>query len=246
MTYTIGCFNRPWADISFDAALNGAAAAGFEGLGLMRQRLDDGELHHLLTADSSRQDAEALGARIRALGLKPLVGFGKPSPELVDRVADAGFPYLLVAGGYSDDLVGAVRRAEERDVIVVVKPHKGPCPTGIECMEVARRIDSPSFGIGYDPGNVMNAGGKNPLDEIEEVAPWVKAVCVKDFKGDTQFITPGDGDVDFESIFQVLARHDFNGPIVVETLYKGDAEKVNAEAKRARDYLAELLARIGA
>ena len=245
MNNTIGTFTRPWADISFEAALKGAKAAGFDGLGMMRQRLEDGELHHLLTEESTPEDARKLGAKIRDAGLEPLVGFGKPTPKLVDLVVEAGFSYLLGAGGYDDDLVAAVRRAEEKGIIVMIKPHKGPCPTGIECMDVAKKIDSPAFGIAYDPGNVMNAGGKDPGDEIEEVAPFVKAVCAKDWKGDTQFITPGEGDVDFKTVFETLARHGFTGPVLRETVVKGDEAQVNASAKRAHDFLAGLLSGIG-
>jgi sugar phosphate isomerase/epimerase len=61
-------------------------------------------------------------------------------------------------------------------------------------------------------------------------------------------VAPGDGEVDFETVFGALGEAGFDGPALVETLGYGDERfhdgddagtvaQVNREAERAYDYL---------
>ena len=72
-------------------------------------------------------------------------------------------------------------------------------------------------------------------------------MCIKDETGGSGpqknvNVTPGDGDVDFPAVFRILKDHGFEGkPAIVETLAGSTLEEVNREAKRAYDYLTQVL-----
>ncbi len=55
-------------------------------------------------------------------------------------------------------------------------------------------------------------------------------------------LTPGDGQVDFPRVMAALKQGGFTkGPLVIETLKKGDAKQVTAEAKRAKEFVESLV-----
>ena len=93
----------------------------------------------------------------------------------------------------------------------------------------------PGFGINFDPSHFIPQF-LNPADFIEEFADRIYHVHVKDSKryldgrksilgshlnfGDARrgwdFVSPGHGDVDFESIFRALNRIGYSGPLSIE------------------------------
>lgn len=101
--------------------------------------------------------------------------------------------------------------------------------------------------------------GADPLDAARAYAKRIKHLHLKDIRGDVVkrahaehfsfreaieagvFTVPGDGDIDFVPIFQVLADADFQGWMVVEA--EQDPAKANplTYAKKARAYLHQAL-----
>lgn len=261
MDCTLGCYNRPWREFPVRTAFRSIAASGFERVGFMahvgeaadpaavvspRTRTD------LLAADSTDEEVAALLDALDEFDLAPEVVLGPSTGAMVDRAAAAGVSHLLTTDGWHDGLPSAVARAEEVGVTIEVKPHGEPYATGRDCLELVERVDSPAFGIGYDPGNVHNYVGGDPTDEIEAVAPHVTSLCVKDYDPeDGVAVTPGDGEVDFGTVFGALGEAGFQGPALIETLGRGDARlhdddggsvaEVSREAERARDYLRGVL-----
>jgi sugar phosphate isomerase/epimerase len=93
----------------------------------------------------------------------------------------------------------------------------------------------PGFGINFDPSHFIPQF-LNPADFIEEFADRIYHVHVKDSKryldgrksilgshlnfGDARrgwdFVSPGHGDVNFESIFRALNRIGYSGPLSIE------------------------------
>ena len=93
----------------------------------------------------------------------------------------------------------------------------------------------PGFGINFDPSHFIPQF-LNPADFIEEFADRIYHVHVKDSKryldgrksilgshlnfGDARrgwdFVSPGHGDVDFESIFRAFNRIGYSGPLSIE------------------------------
>jgi sugar phosphate isomerase/epimerase len=146
----------------------------------------------------------------------------------------------------------AIRHAESIRVAIALKPHTGITARAKDCIEVMKRFRSPYFSIAWDAGNVSCYEGIYPDPDLPDLAPHVKAVCIKDhlgLRGDANFPVPGQGNVDHEQMFRILFSAGFQGPMAIERV-DGRTEKrippevVDERLKAAHDYLVPLLDRI--
>ena len=264
MAVTLGCFTRPWGAWDLGTAVAGAAAAGFEALGLMRF-----QKRFLLSDETPIEDAERIGWRIREGGLDPLVALASldmaaPADEaldkarrFLDRARAAGARVLLLCGtsdptkheDYVELLRGCAPEAAQRGMRLALKPHGGISATADLCRAVLDQVGHDALEIWHDPGNVIYYTGQDPVADVKRIAASVKGVCVKDCSGGRQgdvAITPGTGEVDFDAYLRTLLEAGFDGPLVVECLGGETIEQVDAEAVKAVQFLRETLARIGA
>ena len=148
----------------------------------------------------------------------------------------------------------ALRHAEQVRVIIALKPHTGITARGRDCLQVLQRVQSPWLRIAWDAGNISYYEGIYPDPDFPDVAPSVKAVCIKDhlgLRGEENFPIPGQGNVDHESLFRTLFATGFNGPLAIERLDGKDGFRSNAPPEivdqritAAYRYLAPLLDRI--
>jgi sugar phosphate isomerase/epimerase len=251
----LGCFNRPWAQCELDRALAGIRGAGFRYCGFLR--------HHgepIVSASQSDGEANALLHRVEQHGLKPLCNMVALSlteplevslPLLeaeIDRARQAGIPHLMT-GGTSDAtrydaffalVKAAAPCAAAQGVTLGLKHHGGISGTNRDCLDVVERVDSSGFGIWYDPGNIIHYTGTSPEADLAALLPHIVGMCVKDCTGGLRgsvTITPGDGEVDFPRVFQILRSGGFDGPALVECLGGASPEEVDAEARRVHDRL---------
>lgn len=260
MDLPLGCMNRPYNKFPFERALQGIAAAGFREY-VPLQRQPDASV----SADTSPEEAARLAATIARYGLHvsmlpsslqlngddaAALAKGK---QLVDHAAALKVPYLLEMGTkpeLADRYFALMRQlagyAQERGVVIAIKPHGGATTTGEDCLRVLRAVDHPAFRLCFDPGNLLYYANEKPETHLAELAPYCVAMCVKDETGGLRGnvdVTPGDGDVDFKAVFRILRDKGFQGPCVVETLAAKDTpEAVDAEAKRAYEFLRGVLA----
>jgi sugar phosphate isomerase/epimerase len=145
-----------------------------------------------------------------------------------------------------------VRHAETAGVTVTLKPHTGITARAKECMEVVKRLPSPRLKICWDAGNVSFYEGVHPDPDLADLAPDVKAVCIKDHLGlraEANFPVPGQGQVDHELMFRTLFSAGFNGPMCVERVDGKDGGKLAPEVvderlAAASRYLVPLLDRV--
>jgi sugar phosphate isomerase/epimerase len=146
----------------------------------------------------------------------------------------------------------AVRHAESIRVTIGLKPHTGITARAKDCMEVVRRVVSPYLKIAWDAGNVSFYEGVYPDPDLPDLAPQVKAVCLKDhlgLRGDENFPPPGQGQVDHELMFRTLFSAGFNGPMAIERVDGRDRRKLAPETvderlTAANRYLVPLLDRV--
>ena len=156
--------------------------------------------------------------------------------------------------GFTLGLEKALRHAESVRVTIALKPHTGITARGRDCMQVLKRIQSPWLKIAWDAGNISFYEGVYPDPDLPDVAPQVKAVCIKDhlgLRGDENFPIPGQGNVDHELMFRTLFAAGFNGPLAIERVdgrdgfgNKAAPEIVDKRLTAAYQYLAPLLDRI--
>lgn len=241
MKCQLGCYNRPWKEFSLDDAFKGIKDAGFDYVSFMKHRFGPDTVGHIITEDQNNDFIDEVISKAKSYGVTPLMQHGKLSRRMIDKVKYAGLKYITTSGGYFDELPDIAEYARQQGITIAIKPHGGPCPTGRHCLEVVKKVNNPVFRIFYDASNTMRAGGADPADEIDEVAPYVTALAVKDAKDGSPLVTPGDGIVDFEIVFKALAKVDFSGPVMVETMAEGDLDQVNRDAKRVYKFLTDII-----
>jgi sugar phosphate isomerase/epimerase len=150
----------------------------------------------------------------------------------------------------------ALRHAESVRVTIALKPHTGITARGRDCMQVLKRVQSPWLKIAWDAGNVSFYEGVYPDPDLPDLAPQVRAVCIKDhvgLRGDENFPIPGQGNVDHELMFRTLFAAGFDGPLAIERVdgrdgfgNKAAPDVVDQRLAAAHQYLAPLLDRITA
>ena len=148
----------------------------------------------------------------------------------------------------------ALRHAESIHVTIALKPHTGITARAKDCIAVLKRVSSPNLKIAWDAGNVSYYEGVHPDPDLPDLAPQVKAVCLKDhlgLRGDDNFPVMGQGQVDHELMFRTLFSAGFNGPMAIERVdgRDGGMRKVSLEAvderlTAANRYLVPLLDRV--
>jgi sugar phosphate isomerase/epimerase len=173
-------------------------------------------------------------------------------PNLPKRERD----WQVEVSRFYTGLEKALRHAESVRVVIALKPHTGITARGRDCLQVLQRIQSPWLRIAWDAGNISYYEGIYPDPDLPDVAPAVKAVCIKDhlgLRGDENFPIPGQGNVDHEALFRTLFAAGFDGPLAIERLDGKDGFRSNAppdvvdrRISAAYQFLAPLLDRITA
>ena len=253
---------RPWSAFAGDEALAGIAAAGFKYYGALGHR----EL--AIDGTTPPEQAEAIAARVRRHGLEPRVVYSSTPlggseddalarvKRLIDNAKRTGIA-VLIEGGTSrpehfDKYFAVMRRAapyaQEQGVVIAMKPHGGLSTTSDDTLRAIEAVNHPGFRLCFDPGNLLYYAGERPEAALPRLAPLAVAMCIKDETGGngpqrSVNVTPGDGDVDFPTIFKILHDHGFDGqPAIIETLGGTTLDEVNHEAQRAYQYLTQVLA----
>jgi sugar phosphate isomerase/epimerase len=188
----------------------------------------------------------------RALGCTRLVGTGPwyyvkwPTevhpPEAWERMTDTW--YRMMEQVLPD--------AESMGMVIGIKSHTGLCAHSGLVRQTLERLGSPALQLCWDAGNVSFYEGICPDPGLAAVAGHVKVVCLKDHKGrraNPVFPPLGEGNVDHDQYFGVLAGAGFDGPMVIERLGQRESEKelsaeqIDQRAKEAMAFLSPLLAK---
>ncbi len=260
--YQLGCYTRPWDQFDYRVALDGIAEAGFKYAGLMTSK---GKTWVLVTVDSTPEEVVAIHGEVKKRGLQTLSIYGGDFPvgksveagiaglkKLIDHCALCACPNLMLGGTGEPKLVPSYYKvvgeccdyAAAKGVGLSVKPHGGQNATGPQCRKIIEQVGHKNFRLWYDPGNIYyySDGKLDPVDDAATVDGLVVGMSVKDFKLPKEvLVTPGTGQVNFREVLMRLKKGGFNrGPLIVECLERGDAAKVTAEAKKARQFLEDL------
>jgi sugar phosphate isomerase/epimerase len=185
--------------------------------------------------------------------------------RLIDNCVAAGAKSLLMGGTgreqlyepYYKAIAACCDYAAEKKLPIAVKPHGGLNATGPLCRKCVEFVGHGNFSLWYDPGNIFfySKGELDPVDDAATVDGLVKVgMCIKDFaivERDGKpmpevALTPGTGRVNFAKVLQRLRQGGFtSGYLVVECLARGDGElkTLLAEAKKAREFVEQLIAR---
>lgn len=261
--WQVGCFNRPWTQWSFDQALHEIKAAGYHITGLLSRTKEE----PFIGAEASPEYLEALKKRIAESGLTANMGalrsrhnipMEESLAELRKQIDNAKFLSLKSVMSFGADnpsefdhyhkaMHEAAAYGQEHGVKLVMKPHGGISGSSEEILKVITAVGHPNFSIWYDAGNIIHYTGKDPVAEIDPIAPHITGFCAKDcgeMKGDVM-IQFGTGKVDFTAVFKRLKEGGFKGPVMVECCKVGKTpEETTINARENRVFLEKVLASI--
>jgi sugar phosphate isomerase/epimerase len=261
--WPIGCFNRPWGKWSFDEALDGIKAAGYKLTGLLTRTKEE----PFIGGEATPEYLDGLKKRIAARGLTanmaslrsrhniPVEESIRSIRQEIDNAKRLELQYLLSFGvdkpteydNYYRVMADAAAYSHERGIKLVLKPHGGGSGAAEEILRCIEKVKHPNFRIWYDAGNIIHYTGKDPVAELELIAPYVTGFCAKDcgeLRGDVM-IQFGKGKVDFAAVFAKLKSAGFAGPVMVECAAPGPTpEVVTANARANREFLEKVFASI--
>jgi len=263
--WQIGCYTRPWDKYDYRVALDAIAEAGFEYVGLMTTK---SETRLVISASTTGDEAARIGEEIkkRRLRVPSVYGGGIPVDKslkagiealtkLIDSCAACGAKNLMMGGTGNSKLHSVYYKAvaeccdyaAEKRIGISIKPHGGLNATGPQCRKTIEMVANKNFRIWYDPGNIFYYSNAelDPVDDAATVDGLVVGMCIKDYKHPKNvMVTPGTGKVDFPKVMARLKKGGFtHGALVVECLAPGDLKSTLAEAKKARKFVEQLVAR---
>ncbi|HPA47994.1 MAG TPA: sugar phosphate isomerase/epimerase [bacterium] len=262
--WQIGCYTRPWDEYEYLIALDAIAEAGFQYVGLMTAK---SETRLVISPKTTSEEAAKVAEEVKKRNLKVLSVYGGGFPvnesldagvaalkTLIDHSATVGSKTLLTAGIESAELYDVYYKAiaeccdyaEKKGVGITLKPHGGLNATGPQCCKAVETVGHRNYSFWYDPGNIFyySDGTLDPVKDATTLTTPVTGMCVKDYKHPKEvMLTPGTGMVDFPGVMKALSEHGFtHGPLVIETLTRGDLPAMLEEAKKAKKFLEDLVA----
>jgi len=255
----LGVFTRPWTQWDAATAFDAIAAAGYDGVGLMQFGRTP-----VLWRETPPAERTAVLEAIAGRSLRPLVNMIRLPLESsqecaaalraeIDLAAECHIPHLMSGGAgrpeqypaFLDGCRLAAPHAGERGVMLGVKPHGGITLTSEDLLRCVAYVDSPAFGIWYDPGNLIYYAEQPSEWLLDDLIPHIVGICVKDIKGGLHSdvnIEPGTGVCDLAGIFGRLRAAGVEAPYVVECLGGETREQVLENARRTRERLQTWLA----
>ncbi len=244
MDIRLGIWNLCWSHFTFEEALAGIRATGYDQVALYPAH-SDGPCY---TEDFTDEQTDALKQRFDDCGLTCVMLMAvNPTTSLdaarrrVDMAHRMGVPFLCATGTWewvkfleerkpADQLqreheayVAAYRElmphAEQAGIVITLKPHGGNSATGALLKQTLDDVGSPNFQASVDAGNVRFYEGIDPVVDVDPILPHARTMCLKDHsgpRGHADFPIIGDGGVDHLWLFRKLKDHGFTGPMTIE------------------------------
>ena len=261
--WQIGMYTRPWDQWEYRVALDAIAQAGFKYAGLMTTK---SKTHLVISAQTTPEEAQKVGEEVRKRGLVVPNVYGGGIPvgtsleagiaglrRLIDSCVTAGAQSLMMGGIGDPKLYGRYYKAiaeccayaEEKKLGLILKPHGGLNASGPQCRKSIELVGHRNFTLWYDPGNIFyySDAKLDPVDDAATVDGLVTGMCIKDYKHPKDvMVMPGTGMVRFREVLARLRKGGFTGgPLVIETVERGDLPKLLKQAEAARKFVEELV-----
>ncbi len=244
MDIQLGIWNLPWSHFTFEEALAGIRATGYDLISLYPNHKDG----LCYTEDITDEAVDALQARLDDCGLRVAmlmavnpVGKLDEAKRRIDMAARMGVPILCATGtwewvkfltekkpdaqlaaehqAYVEAYRAVMPHAEAAGVTIALKPHGGNSATGPLLRQTMDDIGSPNFKACIDAGNVRYYEGIDPVADIEPIVADAVVTCLKDHsggRGNGNFPIIGDGGVDHPALLAKMDEAGYGGPLLIE------------------------------
>ncbi|WP_193556071.1 sugar phosphate isomerase/epimerase family protein [Paenibacillus ginsengarvi] len=166
----------------------------------------------------------------KAIGVTELLSLGTTSYRKFPSEPISEEEMKPLNEAFADKYRQIGEEAGKRGIVVTIKPHTGNTATAAVIADTLRQIGSPHVRASYDPGNVRFYEGVDTAADLPIIAANTVSIVAKDHRGEraeSDFPIPGEGEIDFRSLFATLHTAGFSGPVIVERL-DGAAGAFNA------------------
>lgn len=267
MLKQIAINSNTYHGFSLDEAVKGAREAGFKQIELAAVR---DHTSHVLP-DMSQEQLERTKLLLKEYGMT-CIGISSHSNVMredgvvnlvqgIDLAVEFDCKYVTTATGDShgdtdfiaeetivvENLLPAIEKCEQLNKLLVIETHGNNYATGRDVQKLVKALDN-RVKINYDTGNVIFYGNTEPYEDLKASVDDVGFIHLKDKAGEADewnFPSIGDGDLDYETIFGILKKANYKGPISVEIEFtpSGPANitEVNESVAKSFDYLTKIL-----
>lgn len=198
---------------------------------------------------------------LKAMGAG-IIGVSEQSYSIQGKMAQPVFEGKYVMNDEEwDALCGGLNMlgkvAEDKGMALTFHHHMGTVVQTVEEVERLMRCTDPQYvNLLFDSGHLSYAD-EDPVYVLRKYAGRIKHVHLKDIRSEVvrqvreeglsflsgirkgTFTVPGDGDVDFEPIFNILEEKGYEGWVVVEAEQDPAIANAFEYAKKAREYIKE-------
>ena len=248
MGQKVGATTSCYTGFDLDDALRGISKAGLNYVELSAMfipcdtKADIAE--HVVPEKMSHDDIKCLETTLRQHSLSPMsisghsdlvksegVGALRKRIDLAKRIGakivntKAGDPSSEEdVRSFYKNVSDLAEYAADKGVIVALETGGAFCSNGKEAVRILQKIDSEYIRLNYDTANVIYYVDTKPEEDIEHTIDYLVHVHVKDKRGGKgvyDFPALGKGNIDFVKIFDILSRHNYNGPLSIEIEFDG-------------------------
>jgi sugar phosphate isomerase/epimerase len=264
--FQIACMTLAYAAFPVERAIDGIAKAGYKYMAFAPRHLGK----DTIAVEDPASRMRDLARRARDAGAEPVMMFGVyyiEQPAAVDsykhrieQAAAGKIPYILAFGNPSDPStdypvwikhlkeIGPLARAA--GVTVAIKQHGGNTATGKQCARIVEEVGDEGVRMFYDAGNTWFYPNVDPIPDIQGCAQHIRGFAIKDYRSLPKRTTcgPGFGQIDHYQLLAPVARTGLKMPLACETILEpytprpDTPEKVDALARRTREYLETVVA----
>lgn len=142
------------------------------------------------------------------------------SPPLVETVLGGAVGrWDTLRRAFADGLAEWARLAEKHRTIVAIKPHRfGAMNLPEHALWLLEQVRSPWIKVAYDYSHYQHRE-LGMAQTLKALLPHTRFVHVKDARienGRATFVLPGDGGIDYRTLFRLLREGGYRGPVCVE------------------------------
>ncbi len=244
MNNTIGIYEKALLRQPLEKSFADAASAGFDNFQISIDETDerlarldwDAAAVRALAAAARRcgvtLTSVCLSAHRRfALGSADAANEAR-AQQIMSKAMDfcllAGIPMIQVAGydvfyepesaataaRWQRNLAAFLPRAERENLTLAIEPVETGIISAVQAQCVAKELGSPALRVYPDTANLYMMGF-DVLDELSQTIDCCSALHVREAPDD-EYIPFGEGKLDWDAVFDLLAARGFAGPLTIE------------------------------